>query len=529
MFEDIPTLEDLGGVQGRSVLVRADLNVPLRRQDGPGMVIADDYRILASLPTLRWLIDRGAKVTVASHVGRPHGRVVPDLVIEPVRRRLAELVPGLTVLENLRFDPGEEAGDPAFGARLTEGHDAYVNDAFGACHRAHASIVYPPTVLPSAGGLLVQRELQALATVLESPPRPFTAVLGGAKVADKIGTVGALAKRADQLLVGGALAFTFMVAQGREVGESPVDADAVDACAALLRSEASIHLPEDFLIVPFEGPTPVSADAEVRVVTGEIPSGWQAFDIGPHTRQMYAQQISASGAVLWNGPLGLFEDPRFAEGTKSIATAVARCRGYSIAGGGDTVAAVRSLGLSSGVDHLSSGGGAMLELLEHGDLPGIAALRTGMGVPIAPARRRKPEAPAAAREMLEQVDLPQPVRVGIGSTLREVAATMTDQHVSYVVVGSHPWWLVTEHDLAGALAAGLEADSPIEQIANRTPLWITTSGTVGDAVGMMLRHRVRELLVITPRGELAGVLPLGQASRNLLGEVAVPVATEGRR
>jgi len=516
MFDDIPTLDDLGDLAGRRVLVRCDLNVPLRRQDGDAMVVADDFRIRAALPTLRWLVDRGAAVTVASHLGRPHGRVEPDLAIDPVRRRLAEFVPGLTVLENLRFDPGEEQGDPDFGARLVLDQDCYVDDAFGACHRAHASIVYPPTVLPSAGGLLLQRELAAMALVLDSPPRPFTVVVGGAKVADKLGTIGALARRADRVLIGGAMASTFMAAQGRHMGQSTVDSDAIDACAALLASGAPIELPEDLVITSTEPTGPDHKAGDIQTVSGDIPAGWQAFDIGPRSRQRFASAIAGSATVLWNGPVGRFEDPSFAAGTWAVAAAVAHCRGYSVVGGGDTVAAVRSLGLAEQIDHLSSGGGAMLQLLEQGDLPGLAALRSGR---VAPRRHARvtPPAPASPRT-LDQMKLSEPVRVGHGSTIRDVAATMADHHVSCVFVGSHPMWLVTEHDVAGALAAGLDADASIDLIANRTPRWITTASTVRDAVDMMVQRRIRELLVLTPEGAPAGVLSLAEASRLLLEE-----------
>ncbi len=521
MFDDIPTLDDLGELAGRAVLVRCDLNVPLRRRDGEGVVVGDDFRVQSALPTLRWLVDRGAKVTVASHLGRPHGRPDPYLAIDPVRRRLAELVPGLTVLENLRFDPGEESGDRTFGARLVKGQDAYVNDAFGACHRAHTSIVYPPTVLPSAAGLLLRRELRAMAAVLDKPPRPFTVVVGGAKIADKLGTIGALAARADRVLVGGAMAFTFLAAQGRYLGESVVDGAAVQACAALLESGAPIELPEDLVIAPADATAPDRAPVGVRVVTGDVPAGWQALDIGPRSRQHFAKQIAASATVLWNGPVGRFEDPRFIEGTRAVAAAVAHCRGYSVVGGGDTVAAVRSLGLAERIDHLSSGGGAMVQLLEQGDLPGIAALRASTTAAV-PTTRRPPGhrvLPSPASEMtLDQVDLVQPVGVGKGATLREVAATMTDSHTSCVFVGVHPLWLVTEHDVAGALAAGLEADAPVELVANRTPRWITTSSTVRDAVDMMVQRHIRELVVITPDGVPAGALPLADASRLLMGE-----------
>ncbi len=375
MFDDVPRLGDLGPVGGRSVLLRADLNVPLLRSVQGPMVIADDFRIRAALRTIRWLTDHGARVTVAGHLGRPRGRD-PSLAMGPVRAKLQELVPGVEVLENLRFDPGEEANDPAFGAELIQGQDLYVNDAFGACHRAHASIVFPPTVLPSAAGYLLGHELDSLGEVVEAPARPFTLVVGGAKVKDKLGTIRALAEKTDVLLVGGAMAFTFLAAQGRAVAESVVDVSEVEVCRDLLRSDLEIELPIDLIAssgatTGVEGP----GQGEIRCFEGDLPSGWRAFDIGPKTRQRFRERIGRSATVLWNGPMGVAEDPRFASGTREVASAIAAAPGFTVVGGGDTVAAVRALDLTERFDHVSSGGGAMLELIESGDLPGIAALR----------------------------------------------------------------------------------------------------------------------------------------------------------
>ena len=408
MFDDVPRLADLGPVSGRSVLVRADLNVRLLRSVRGPMVVADDFRILAARRTIGWLADHGARVTVAGHLGRPRGRD-PRLAMGPVRARLEQLVPGVTVLENLRFDPGEEANDPAFGAELVQGQDLYVNDAFGACHRAHASIVFPPTVLPSAAGHLLGHELDSLAEVVESPARPFVLVVGGAKVRDKLGTIRALAERADVLLVGGAMAFTFLAAQGRAVAESLVDESEVDECRELLRSGLEIELPIDLIAssgtaagraaaAPKGAETGTATGSaagtaaggaprgsgEVRCFEGDLPAGWRAFDIGPKTRQRFRERIGRSGTVLWNGPMGVAEDARFASGTREVASAIAEAPGFTVVGGGDTVAVVRSLDLAARFDHVSSGGGAMLELIESGDLPGIAALREAR-----PARGRR--------------------------------------------------------------------------------------------------------------------------------------------
>lgn len=378
MFEDVPALEDLPEVGGARVLVRADLNVPLSRSLSGDLLVADDFRLRAALPTLRWLLSRGARVTVATHLGRPKGRRDPNLSTDPLRQALGNLGEDVEVMENVRFDPGEEANDPRSGAALVRGQDLFVNDAFGACHRAHASIVYPPSVLPSAAGRLLHAELDALAHVIEAPRRPFTVVVGGAKVADKLGTIRALARKADRIVVGGAMAFTFLAARGREVGGSTVDASEIGHCEALLGSldpNVTIELPVDAVAGKVAGGHDPSSYGEVRAFGEEIAAGWRGLDIGPQTRSRFAQAIDGSATVLWNGPMGVFEDPRFSAGTRDVALAIAGCRGYTVAGGGDTLAAVRALDLVDSFDHLSTGGGAMLSLIEQGDLPGIAALR----------------------------------------------------------------------------------------------------------------------------------------------------------
>jgi phosphoglycerate kinase len=375
MFDDIASLEDLGSLRGRSGLVRADLNVPLRTSGSGEVEIADDYRIDASLPTLRWLLAQGATVTVVSHLGRPKGHPVPSLAMTPVRLRLHELIPEVSVAENLRFSPGEESNDPAFGAALTRGHDFYVNDAFGASHRAHASIVYPPTVLPSAAGRLLRAELDALGTLIESPDRPFTVVVGGAKVADKIGMLSALSQKADRILVGGAMALTFLAATGRRTGDSPIEAGQLEPCRNLLETAPVIELPSDLIAVPADD-APFSA-APGRSFQGDVPDGWVVRDIGQETVGRFGRLIEDSASVLWNGPMGVFEDPRFARGTKDIAQAISRCDGFTVVGGGDTVSAVHAWQLADRFSHLSSGGGAMLQLVQDGDLPGLAALRLG--------------------------------------------------------------------------------------------------------------------------------------------------------
>jgi phosphoglycerate kinase len=371
------------------VLLRVDFNVPLFRSDGPGgdVEIEDDFRVRAALPTIDWLTTRGAVVSACTHLGRPHGPD-PRFAVTPVRQLLTKIAPGVSLLENLRFDPGEERNDPAFVTRLVDDFDYYVNDAFGASHRTHASIVGPPARLPSAAGRLVQREVEVLGGLLTTSRRPFVAVVGGAKVADKLGVLSALLRRVDRLILGGGMAFTFLLAQGRSVGSSLVDLNRVEECRRLLRSAGDrLLLPVDVLAlepggVPGPGRT---GSGEVRHFDTDIPDGWQALDIGPRTAEIFTQAIQASGTIFWNGPMGVFEDARFSAGTRGVANAVAGCDGFTVVGGGDSAAAIDELGLASRVDFMSTGGGAALELLEYGDLPGLEALR---GAPNAPGRSR---------------------------------------------------------------------------------------------------------------------------------------------
>ena len=360
---NVPLLEDLPDVSGKRVLLRADFNVPVT--DGK---IDDDLRIKAALPTIEWLQEHGATVVACTHFGRPKGRPDERYSVAPVRERLAELAPGVELLENLRFDPGEEANDPAFVDRLIEGFDLYVNDAFGASHRSHASIVGPPARLPSAAGRLLAKEVEVLGGLLDNPARPFVAVLGGAKVSDKLGVIKALLDKVDTLVVGGAMSFTFALAQGHGVGDSLKQADWVDACRDLLAQGGDkLVLPDDILAL---GP-----DGEVEVVSPDVPDGWKGLDIGPEATARFCEIVTGAGTVFWNGPMGLFEDDRFAKGTIALAEAVAAAPGFTIVGGGDSAAALAKFGLDEGVDHVSTGGGASLELIEQGDLPGLDALR----------------------------------------------------------------------------------------------------------------------------------------------------------
>lgn len=370
----IPRLEDLearlDGLDGKRIFVRTDFNVPLDDSSGD-TVIVDDFRIRSALPTIEWLLDRGAAVVTASHLGRPKGAPDPRYSMEPVRVRVAELAPGVEVLENLRFDPGETANDEAFVSRLVDGIDGYVNDAFGASHRAHASIVGPPQHVPPAMGRLLEREVEILLGLRDAPKRPFVAVLGGAKISDKLGVVEALMNVVDSLVIGGAMCFTFFAAQGKPIGDSLFEPDMVDTCRALLARSASagpaIHLPEDIT-----GVDPAGAYATFGT---SLPDGAKGFDVGPGTAAAFTDVIMEARTVFWNGPMGMFEDERFAAGTRTVAEAMAETKAFTVVGGGDSAAALAQFGFDHDVDHVSTGGGASLELLETGDLPGLQALR----------------------------------------------------------------------------------------------------------------------------------------------------------
>ena len=368
---DVPRLEDLGDLSGKSVLVRADFNVPIR--DGR---ITDDLRIRAAVPTLRYLLAAGASVTACTHLGRPKGEPAPAYSVEPVRAKLAEWLPEVTLLDNLRFDPGETANDPAFVQTLIEGHDAYVNDAFGASHRAHASIVGPPQFLPSAAGRLLHREVEVLGGMNDRPRRPFVAVMGGSKVSDKLAVIEALLEHVDSLIVGGGMCFTFLKAKGHNIGSSLCEDDMVETCKALLDGPKMIHLPYDITAMGPDGRLfEPEAGGDVRQIGVEIPDGWMGVDIGPGSAAQFGDVIHQAGTVLWNGPMGVFEDPRFAGGTGAVAQAMADTKAFTIVGGGDSAAAAKQFKVDRDMDHVSTGGGASLELIEKGDLPGLEALR----------------------------------------------------------------------------------------------------------------------------------------------------------
>jgi phosphoglycerate kinase len=358
----VPQLEDLPSVDGKRVLLRADFNVPL-----DGGHITDDLRIRAALPTIEWLQDHGAHVTACTHLGRPKGKRDDEYSVEPVRRRLAELAPGVELLDNLRFDPGEESNDAAFVQKLISGFDMYVNDAFGASHRAHASIVGPPQFLPSAAGRQLAREVDVLLGLRDDPRRPFVAVLGGSKVSDKLGVIDALLDIVDELVIGGGMCFTFLAAQGHQVGDSLCEQDQIETCRRLLEQPKLIHLPSDV--------TALGPGDEIRQAGVDLPAGWKGLDIGPGSAAAFSDVILEARTVFWNGPMGVFEDERFAAGTRTIAQAVVDTKAFTVVGGGDSAAALAQFGMADGVDWISTGGGASLELLELGDLPGLRALR----------------------------------------------------------------------------------------------------------------------------------------------------------
>jgi phosphoglycerate kinase len=370
----LASYERWGNLEGKHVLVRVDFNCPVADVDGR-LEVTDDFRIRATLPLFEDLLARGAVVTACTHFGRPKGQVVEEFSVEPVRRRLNELCPGVTLMENLRFNPGEESNDPAFGASLVKGFDFYINEAFSASHREHASIMIPPTLLPSAAGPNLMREVATLDSLLQNPARPFVAIVGGAKVKDKLGIVKVLAEKADTVIVGGGMAYTFETIEGRTIGGSLFDASYLDVCGELLKT-GKIAIPSDSRGLPIGVPFgPAGGPDEVQDFGANIPDGYEGFDIGPESIERFTAIIAGAATILWNGPMGVFEDPRLAVGTKAVAEAVAASSAVSVIGGGDSVAAVQMFGLEDQVSFVSTGGGASLEFVELGDLPGIKALR----------------------------------------------------------------------------------------------------------------------------------------------------------
>jgi phosphoglycerate kinase len=374
------TLDDLGELEGKRVFVRVDFNVPLK--DG---VIGDDARIRGALPTLQELRRRGARLLLAAHLGRPKGRDL-DFSLAPVAARLTELlgadvtlagdldtVPDgdVVMLENVRFEPGETKDDAELAARYAALADAYVNDAFGAAHRAHASTHAIATLLPSAAGLLLQREVETLQGILADPPRPLVAIVGGAKVTDKLGVLEAFLEVADTVLIGGAMCFPFFKAQGHSVGASLCEQEGIAPAQRVLADGADkVRLPVDLVCgEAFDAGTPVTAVDGI-----DVPDGLMGLDVGPRTAAAYGEIIASAGTVFWNGPMGAFELAPFATGTRAVAEAVAAASGTTVVGGGDSAAALRQFGLEDQVTHLSTGGGASLELIEGKTLPGVEVL-----------------------------------------------------------------------------------------------------------------------------------------------------------
>jgi phosphoglycerate kinase len=388
MFEK-KTITDVD-VNQKKVLVRVDFNVPIK--DGK---VGDDTRIRAAIPTIEYLLEHSAAVILASHLGRPKGGPDPKYSLRPVVSRLSELLgipvqfsedcigpqaeaaaqalrPGqVLLLENTRFHPEEEKNDPEMARQLASLADLYVNDAFGSAHRAHASTEGVTHFLPSVSGFLMEKEIQYLGQAVADPKRPFVAILGGAKISDKIGVIKNLLTKADQVLIGGGMANTFLKAQGYSVGDSLVEDQALDTARELLeKGSTKLRLPVDLVIAD-----KFDAEAESKVIPmGPVPDGWRILDVGPKTVDEFAKVIQSAGTVVWNGPMGVFELPRFAEGTYGVARAVAESKATSIIGGGDSVAAVQQSGLAGKISHISTGGGASLEMLEGLTLPGVAAL-----------------------------------------------------------------------------------------------------------------------------------------------------------
>lgn len=380
-------------VSGKKVFVRVDFNVPL--ENG---AITDDTRIRETLPTIRYLIENGAKVILASHLGRPKGEFVDELRLTPVAARLSELLGkpvakvdeavgdavkakvsalnegDVLLLENVRFYAGEEKNDPALAKQFAELADVYVNDAFGAAHRAHASTEGIAHFLPAVSGLLMEKELDVLGKALNNPERPFTAIVGGAKVKDKIAVIENLLNIADNVIIGGGLSYTFLKAQGYEIGKSLVDNEKLDLALSFINKakERNVNflLPVDIVVADKFG-----ADANTQIVgIDAIPADWEGIDIGPKTRELYAKTIKESKLVVWNGPMGVFEIEPFSHGTKAVGVACAETAGYTVIGGGDSAAAVEKFHLADKMDHISTGGGASLEFMEGKALPGVVAL-----------------------------------------------------------------------------------------------------------------------------------------------------------
>ena len=386
------TMKDMQ-LEGQRVFCRVDFNVPMEKG-----IVTDDTRIRAAIPTINYLVDHGAKVILASHLGRPNGEVTEELRLTEAGKKLAELIGkpvnkldtsigeevvsavsamkngDITLLENVRFHSGEEQNAPELAKELSELADLFVNDAFGAAHRAHASTAGIAAYIPAVSGLLIEKELDVLGKALNKPDRPFTAIIGGAKVKDKIGVIDHLLDIVDNLIIGGGLAYTFMKAQGYEIGKSLLEEDKMDLAKSFIKKAeengVKLYLPIDVIVAD-----DFSAEANTKVVElDSIPKDWEGLDIGPKTAELYANVIGNSKLIIWNGPMGVFELEPFENGTKRVAEAMAKTTGYTIIGGGDSAAAVEKFNVAEEMDHISTGGGASLEFMEGKELPGVTAL-----------------------------------------------------------------------------------------------------------------------------------------------------------
>ncbi|MCM0625184.1 phosphoglycerate kinase [Lysinibacillus sp. OL1_EC] len=386
------TMKDID-VKSQRVFVRVDFNVPMA--DG---AITDETRIRAAIPTIEYLVEQGAKVILASHLGRPKGEVKEDMRLTAVGIRLAELMGkpvtkldesigqaveeavanmqdgDILLLENVRFHAGEEKNDPTLAQQFAQLADIYVNDAFGAAHRAHASTEGIAKHIPAVSGFLMQKELDVLGKALSNPEHPFTAIIGGAKVKDKIGVIESLLEKVDHLIIGGGLSFTFIKAQGHDIGKSLLEEDKIELAKSFIEKAKAkgvqLHMPVDAVVA-----NEFSQDAETQIVDVDaIPADWMGLDVGPKTAANYAEVIKNSKLIIWNGPMGVFEMDKFANGTKTVADAMATTAGYTVIGGGDSAAAVEKFEVADKMDHISTGGGASLELMEGKELPGIVAL-----------------------------------------------------------------------------------------------------------------------------------------------------------
>jgi phosphoglycerate kinase len=386
------TLQNLE-VKGKKVFCRVDLNVPMENGE-----VTDDTRINAVLPTISHLSDQGAKIILATHLGRPKGKVVEGLRLDAVAKRLSDLTGkeiiktdtvygkevneaisqladgDILLIENVRFEPGEETNDPELVQAFADMADVFVNDAFGSTHRAHASTTGVAEKLPSVAGFLMEKEINVLGKALEDPERPFTAIIGGAKVKDKINVIDNLLDKVDNLIIGGGLAYTFIKAQGHEIGKSLLEEDKIDLAKEFMKKAEDkgvrFLLPVDAIVA-----ADFSETANTKIVNIDaIPADWEALDIGPETRNLYSQVVADSGLIIWNGPMGVFEMNPFAGGTKEVAKALAETAGYTVIGGGDSAAAVEKFGFAEEMDHVSTGGGASLEFMEGKVLPGVQAL-----------------------------------------------------------------------------------------------------------------------------------------------------------